>query len=278
MAEAPRTAGAVSAFTRTLAVLGDGALVALTASGFTVLSGDFDAATAPPAIAQAVNAADYSAPLASGGLFALFGSRLSPVNAATSEMPLPRALGESCLIANGAPVPMLFVSPNQINAQMPYEVSGWVTLVLHTPGGISDSFRVLVNLAAPSVFRSGVAGPLSGLPTIFRSANNQLVTSANPVHRGDTLGIYLTGLGTTAPAVAAGEAAPFSPLAWAAAPPVVTLGGVPLAVAYAGLTPGLAGVYQINARVPDGVPPGMNVSLRIAQGSAETTLPVRVVP
>ena len=125
------------------------------------------------------------------------------------------------------------------------------------------------------LFRS--AGPLSGLATIVRADNNQLVTPTNPIHGHDTVVIYLTGLGATYPAVDAGLPAPSDPLASATITPTVTLGGSSLSVLYAGLVPGLAGVYQINATVPGIVTQGMNVPLTISQGGASTTINVRVV-
>jgi uncharacterized protein (TIGR03437 family) len=58
----------------------------------------------------------------------------------------------------------------------------------------------------------------------------------------------------------------------------VTLGGVSLPVAFAGLAPGQVGVYQINAQVPfKEVPTGMEIPLTISQGTYTTTLNVRVV-
>jgi uncharacterized protein (TIGR03437 family) len=278
MAEAPPTGVKDAAFTRSLAVLASrSALVSLTTSGFTVLSWNYDAATTPPIISAVVNAADFTKSVAPGGLIAVFGSQLSPVNIATSEMPLPRALGESCLTANGAPVPMLFASPGQINAQLPFEASGNVTFVLHTAGGVSDSYSLQSSPTAPSVFRSGVAGPVSDWPVIVRAANGLLVTLSNPVHRNDTIVIYLTGLGLTFPAVDSGSPAPLDPLAAAQVTPVVTLGGLELILENAVLTPGLVGVYQIDARVPDYVPTGPSVPLVITQGGSSTVMPVRVV-
>ena len=192
-------------------------------------------------------------------------------------MPLPTALGDSCLTANGATMPMLFVSPSQVNAQLPYEATGNVTLVLHTPGGVSDNYLLQLLPTAPSIFMSGVAGPLSNLPAVLRSGNGELATLANPIHRNDKIVVYLTGMGTTFPAVASGAPAPLDPLAAAAVLPVVTLGGVGLPVEYAGLTAGLVGVYQINARVPSNVPTGMAVPLTISQGGYSTTVALRVI-
>lgn len=274
--EAPLMSSTTQPFTRTVGALGNG-IAMLTTSGLTVLAPNYDAAVAPPAIARVVNAADGTLPVAPGGLISVFGSQMSPVNVATQQIPLPTALGNSCLSINGAPVPLLFVSSQQINAQLPYNVAGDATLTIHTPGGVSGNYMFSVQSAAPSIFQSGTAGPLSGLATIVRADNNQLVTPTNPIHGHDTVVIYLTGLGATYPAVDAGLPAPSDPLASATITPTVTLGGSSLSVLYAGLVPGLAGVYQINATVPGIVTQGMNVPLTISQGGASTTINVRVV-
>jgi uncharacterized protein (TIGR03437 family) len=265
-------------FTRTLAALYNrSALISLTTSGFTVLAWEYDTAVAPPHITSVVNAADLTLPVAPGGLITVFGSQFSPTNLATQEMPLPTALGESCLTANGLAVPMLFISPGQINAQVPFSLEGNVVLVLHTPGGVSDNFNFTIVPTAPSVFRSGTAGPMTGIPTVVRALNNELVTPTNPIHPKDVIVIYTTGLGRTDPPVETGMPAPYDPLARTIVPVEVTLGGVPLGVFYAGLSPGLVGVYQVNATVPTGVPLGLAIPLQITQGGSSTTLNVRVV-
>lgn len=280
MSEAPLLPDAAlpPAFTRTLAVLpGARLLVSLTTSGFTALAWDYDAAVADPRIERVVNAADGGQAVAPGGLITVVGRDLSLVNAATRETPLPTALADSCLTVNGVLAPMVLVSPTQINAQLPFSVSGAATMILRTPAGVSNSFRFTVQPGAPAVFRSGVAGEERGLPTVVRAKNNQLVTLSNPIHPEDAIVIYLTGLGATFPEVADGYPGPRSPLAIALIPPVVTLGGVELPVEFAGLTPGEVGVYQINARVPYWAPTGMDVPLEIRQAGQTTALSVRVV-
>jgi uncharacterized protein (TIGR03437 family) len=278
MAEAPVLGNTSYAFTRTVAPLySRTAIVNLTTSGFTVLPWAYDDSVAAPRIDRIVNAADLTPSLAPGGLVSLFGAQLGPVNVATKEIPLPTALGDSCLTVNGMPAPMLFVSPSQINAQLPFETTGNVTLILRTPGGVSDNFNLTLLPGAPSVFRSGVAGPDTNVATIVRDANNTIVTASNPVHRGDTLVIYATGLGQTTPAVTAGLPAPSDTLAGVLVPPKVDLGGTPLTVLFAGLTPGEVGVYQINVTVPRNAPMGLGVPLNISQGAATTSMNVRVV-
>jgi uncharacterized protein (TIGR03437 family) len=279
MVEAPLLPSLTQNFTRTVAPMPSaGTVIVLTTSGFTVLSANYAAATSPPAIASVNNAADGSTALAPGGLISVYGSQMSATNIATSQIPLPTALGESCLTVNGTPVPLLFVSTQQINAQLPFNVGGNVTMSIHTPAGISNNYNTVVQSTAPAIFLTGTAGPETGLATIFRADNGQLVTPTNPLHPNDTVVIYLTGMGATSPGVAAGLAAPMSPLVYVTQPPVLTLGGSNLSVLYAGLVPGyISGLYQINATVPASVTQGASVPLVISQGGASTTLSVRVV-
>ena len=81
------------------------------ASGFTVLPWNYEAGVAPPVLDRVVNAADFTKPVAPGGLASVFGSQLSPMTLASTDVPLPTVLADSCLTVNGAVVPVIFVSP-----------------------------------------------------------------------------------------------------------------------------------------------------------------------
>jgi uncharacterized protein (TIGR03437 family) len=278
MAEAPLLSDIGRPFTRTLAPLSSRlAIVSLTTSGLTVLPWAYDAAFAAPRIDRIVNAADYTQNTAPGSLISLIGMNLSPVNQSSGTTPLPTALGESCLTVNGVPVPMLFASAEQINAQMPYQVEGNVTLILRTPGGISDNFNLTILPAAPSIFRSGTSGTEAQLPSIVRARNGELITVSNPIHREDVLMVYLNGMGNTTPAVEAGFPGGSDPIATPIIVPSVRLGGVELSVEFAGLAPGQIGIYQINARVPRSVPTGFDIPFSVSQGGQGTSVLVRVV-
>jgi uncharacterized protein (TIGR03437 family) len=280
LVEAPvvPASSAIQPFIRSIAPLYDrSAVIALSVSGYTVLPWNYDAAVAPPKIAAVVNAADGKLPVAPGGLISVFGTQMAPVNLATKEVPLPTALADSCLTVNGVPVPVLFVSSTQINGQLPFNVDGNAQMTLRTPGGISDNFNFSILPAAPSIFRTGQAGPETDLATITRSDNGEFITPTNPIHFGDSITIWATGLGRTNPPIDTGAAAPADPLPSAVIAPGVTLGGAALAVDYAGLVPGSVGLYQINARVPNNVPLGLSIPLVINQGGSSTTLTVRVV-
>ncbi len=266
-----------TSFSRTVApIASTGSLVVLSTSGLTVLASSYPA-SAIPSIAAITSAADGTSPVAPGGLISIYGQNMSAASFVAGSVPLSTSLGNSCLGVNGTPIPLLYASSQQINAQLPFNVSGNATLTMHTPGGISSNFLFTVQPTAPSVFMSGAAGPETGLALIVRNANNQLVTPTNPLHALDSVTIYLTGMGQTTPAIQAGQPAPSKPLATAAVAPLITLGGASLSVSYAGLAPGEIGVYQVNATVPAGVPTGLTVPLVINQGGAATTLNVRVI-
>jgi uncharacterized protein (TIGR03437 family) len=196
------------------------------------------------------------------------------VNLATRQVPLPTALGESCLTVNGLAVPVIFVSPAQINGQLPFQAEGNVTVVLRTPGGVSDNFHISVLPAAPSVFRT-LTGEQS-VPAVVHS-DGSLAGPENPLRRGEAITIYLTGLGKTNPPVEAGAPAPSDPPAQAIIAPVVTLGGAEMPVEFAGLAPGEVGVYQITGRVPGASAVGDEQTLTIKQASSSTSVAVKVV-
>jgi uncharacterized protein (TIGR03437 family) len=262
------------AFTRSLAPLANGnSIVELTVSGLLVLPVAFDAAVAPPQVSQIVNAADLTKPVAPGGLVTLFGTNLSPTNIATNQIPLPTALANSCISVNGTLLPLLFASPNQINAQLPLNATGQSSVVIYTPGGISDTFNFTIQPTAPSVFRTS-----TGTATIIRNIDGKLITNDTPIHLNEYLTIYLTGLGGTTPSVAPGTASPSSPLAVATVRPTITIGGSSIFVLWAGLAPKQVGVYQINALVPfHGIPTGDSIPFTITQGSASTTILLKVL-
>jgi uncharacterized protein (TIGR03437 family) len=265
----------VLSFLRTTASIG-GTTIYLSVSGFTELPANFNQPTPFPLISSVVNMAD-GGPVAPGALIVIDGSGLAAGSAAANGLPLPTSLAETCAAINNVPVPLINVSPTQINAQLPYEVVGNSSLVITSPGGQSGPFNFNALADAPAVFRTGQAGSLTGLPLIYRAANSELVDISNPVHPSDVLIIVATGLGQTSPAATDGAAAPASPLEMASAPPTITLGSAGLQLQFAGLIPGEVGMYQINAMVPFNIAAGSQVPLVIQQGGISTSFNVRVV-
>jgi uncharacterized protein (TIGR03437 family) len=164
------------------------------------------------------------------------------------------------VLLNGTRLPMLAISPWQINAQLPQE----------TPVQ-SSSFQV--SFADAAVTPPEVAGIVNAAPALFVSqvrSNGAIVYQAaafhagtaipadddHPAHAGEILEMYGTGLGLTDPVVPAGQPSPQIPPASAKVQPLVRIGNAEARVMFAGLTPGLAGVAQVNIIVPAGLKPG----------------------
>ena len=264
----------ILSFLQTMATATTGSTLYLSISGFTELPANFNQPAATPAISSIANSANGGL-VAPGSLITISGSGLSTDSATAGSLPLPNALAEVCVTANNVALPLAYVSSNRIDAQLPYEISGSANLAVSGPGGASEPFRVTVPATALAIFQDGPG--TSAQPMIYRASNNARVDSTNPIHSGDTLVMLATGLGQTAPAAVSGAAAPADPLENSLAVPTLSLGGTSLQVTFSGLLPGMVGVYQINAVVPDGVPSGLQIPLVVQQASSTSTFMMSVV-
>ena len=149
----------------------------------------------------------------------------------------PSRLAGARVLWNGEPVPLLFASPGQINAQMPFSVR---------PGEMG---RLSVSVAG----RQSIEVLLDG-----KTATPAVV--AVTARRG-VMSIYCFGLGAVDPPVRAGELAPSDPVSRTVRIPVVLLNGESARVLYSGLAPGWAGLYQVD--VEDRSAPGPSLSIVI---------------
>ena len=152
----------------------------------------------------------------------------------------------------GRQVPIFYVSPTQINAMVPNEQPvGVSTQVLVHRGNLFGT-PVFIDIAAtdPGVLQYGQQ------EAIAVDVNGNLIGPSNPAHAGNVLVMYCLGLGAVTQAVADGAAAPSSPLAIVVNPVTLTVGTQTANVLFAGLTPDLAGLYQVNFVVPQGTAAG----------------------
>jgi len=116
---------------------------------------------------------------------------------------------------------------------------------------------------------------LGGAGTVAAAAGS--LPGARPAQRGEYISIFCTGLGPVANQPASGAAAKGAPLSMTVTTPVVTIGGVPAAVSYAGLAPGFVGLYQVNAQVPANAPSGTAVPVSVSvSGMASNTVTIAV--
>jgi uncharacterized protein (TIGR03437 family) len=174
---------------------------------------------------------------------------------------------------NGLPAPVQFVSPGQISVLVPYYVGGSsiASIQVNNNGVLSNAVTEFVNLTAPGVFT--VASNGTGYGKV-QHADFSPVTAQNPAQVGETVAVYLTGLGTTDPVIADGSAGPASSQTNSTIQ--VYMGGVAATVGYSGLAPQLAGLYQLNVTVPSGVTAGDNTLEIVGPDSdaAEALIPI----
>jgi uncharacterized protein (TIGR03437 family) len=171
---------------------------------------------------------------------------------------------------NGIEAPLLLVSPEQINGQIPFEVKpGKAQIVVRSEGLSSDPVEVDIGSTAPAIFVT------DSRILVVDSLNWSIVSPESPARPGQYLTAYMTGQGEVDNPVESGDAAPVDGrLSRPLSPARIVVGGVPAEVLFVGLAPGFAGISQVNFVVPDG--PLGGVPLEISVGSK--TSPPAVLP
>jgi uncharacterized protein (TIGR03437 family) len=224
-----------------------------------------------------VSAANFvpNQPLAPGSFGAVFGSNLSQGLIGSTQLPLTTTLGNTTVFLAGKPLPLLFASGGQINVVVPYDVpvNSTQQLLVQTGSAISIPQPVVIAAAVPAIFTQNQIGTGPAIVEVYNSAGTQLPDNS-VVTGGDTIVLFCSGLGAVNPPVSAGDPTPLSPHSTTVNDVTVTIGGVSLKPAFAGLTPTYAQLYQVNVTVPSGLPSGdTTVTLSVAeQQSAPVTI------
>jgi len=215
-----------------------------------------------------INAASFAPPgnpIAPGQFVALFGTGLAAANQ-TAKPPYPTSLGGVSVLINGKNAPLYFVSPGQINALVPFATTGpTATIVVQNNSANSNTVTVPVAATSPGVYSLDQSGYGSGA---ILHADYSLVNDASPALPGETVLIYLTGMGTTNPSVADGTAGNAGTLYNTVSPVAVYVGGKTGNVMFSGLAPGFPGLYQINVTLPSLLPGPGRLPLAIGTGNA----------
>jgi uncharacterized protein (TIGR03437 family) len=254
--------------------------------------------TPPPSLAAngIVNGASFDgeAPTAPGAIVSIFGSNFISQLTVPSGDPLPTSLQGVSVTFNGTEAPLFFVAPGQINAQVPYEVSGSsATVQVTTPAGTSNTETINLAPASPAIFTTSQNG--SGQAVVVFANTTTIVgpvktgTDWRPAKTGDTITIYTNGLGAVTPPINDGWNScdqsvckpDFSNLTLrnTTVRPVVTIGGVTVAdnlILFSGLTPAFAGLYQINLTIPDGITASNQVPVVIQMGATSSPMNVSI--
>ncbi len=231
---------------------------------------------AAPRIGQGgvVNGASFApAPdntVAPGSIISIFGANLTTGETRlASTLPLPGTLGGATVTVNGRAAPLYYVSPGQINAQFPVEVSGTTSasVVVSTAAGASPPEPAPTAPVAVGVFSLDSTG--RGAAAVLH-LDGRVVNTQQPARRGEAVQIFATGLGATLPPLASGTPAGNSPLVATVETPVVLVGGIRAAVLFSGLAPGFVGLNQVNIAVPANAPAGSAVELLVGQSNRTT--------
>ncbi len=220
-----------------------------------------EANTAMPQVASVVsNGAAALTTAAPGEIVTIYGSNLSNYTSDLSGFSgytsLPVSLDGVSVMFGDIKAPIFYVSPGQINAQVPFEVAaGSQQVTVTTPNGMSGGFAAMVDYFAPSVY------------AVVRAADFSLISASNPAHAGDVLIAFETGMGQTTPPQSTGYAGPqqipsvqigtgepgLMAQLFTTAAVTATLGGTSVPVLSSVATPGYAGLYQTAFTVPSGV-------------------------
>jgi uncharacterized protein (TIGR03437 family) len=174
---------------------------------------------------------------------------------------LPTQLAGVQVLFDGVPAPLFYAQADQIDAQVPYSVSG----------GISTNIEVIYQDVAINTASVAVA---PSAPGVFPTAVNQdgsLNSAANPAFAGSYLTIFATGSGLTNGANISGQAAG-APYAQTQLPVSATVSGIPAQIVWAGSAPGLVGLLQVNLLVPGPYFPSGAAPLQLTVGAAASPL------
>ncbi len=197
-------------------------------------------------VTTVVNGASWQQGAVAGGEFVtLGGSGLGPAAGAAG---MQKGLGGTSVFFNGVEAWLTYASDGQVNAIVPYGVTGKADATVKYNGKTSDPYALTVTDSSPGIFTSQYGGG----PAVSVNTDYTFNSAANPVARGGVISFWGTGQGAVTPAGQDGEVV--SGYKNLVLTPKVTIGGVDAQIQFVGLT--YTGVIQVNAFVPDSAPTG----------------------
>ena len=183
--------------------------------------------------------------LSQGGYFSIYGTNLAAASQLTSTVPWPTSLNGVEVRIQGRPVPLFYVSSNQINGQVPYEIaSGEVTATVTVNGVTTPAVAAEVRRAAPGIL------PYGANQAVAVNGDGGINGVQGGAASGETVVVYMTGVGPVEGQPPTAAVAGADPLPRSTSSIRVTVGGIEAVVGYLGLTPGYVGLAQANVVVP----------------------------
>jgi uncharacterized protein (TIGR03437 family) len=227
----------------------------------------------PAGVVNAASSAPFTAQVSPGELLTLYGTGLAPGTASASSLPLRDTLSGVQVLINQVAAPILYVSPTQINVVVPFSNAGSVAQIqVVNNGANSNTISAVEGLTSVGVFTNDPVGGLGYAAALH--PNYSVISNSSPARIGETVAVYLAGMGAVNLPVPAGTAAPSNPLSITTATPLVFIldaSGhyLQATVTFSGLAPGFASLYQINFTIPAGLVSG-DTSLEILGADSDT--------
>ncbi|MBI3666576.1 MAG: SBBP repeat-containing protein [Acidobacteria bacterium] len=239
-----------------------------------LLKVDFSKAAVAPSFSPAgtVNAATFlQGPVAPGEIVTIFGTGFGPPTLATLQLTpdgkVNTGAGGTRVLFGDFAAPIIYSVANQLSVIVPYFLARFASTQVQIEylGTRSAPVTLPVAPSSPGIFTLNASGKGPGA---ILNQDYSVNSAGNPASVGSILQIFATGEGQTKPPGVDGSLAAI-PLPAPLLPVSVKIGGIPAEVQYAGAAPGLvAGVLQVNAKVPPGVTPGSAVPVSLTVGTA----------
>ena len=213
--------------------------------------------------------------VAPGSVVAIYGINLSPANLTSPAAHLASTLDNVTVKAGGQAVPLFFVSPGQINIQLPSSLpTGDHFLTVHIDGkpDANEEFTVVRN--APGLYTTSVGAETFAVAT---HQDGSAISTSSPARRGEVVSIFGTGFGPYSPEPVDGVAVPAGTKYALVDAATIIMGEQQIDPVWAGAAAGKIGVSVVQLKIDDSIPHATNValSLRVNEaGSNSVLLPV----
>jgi endo-1,4-beta-xylanase len=190
-----------------------------------------------------------SAAVSPGTLADIYGTNLAAAPATAPQFPLNTGLGNGQVTVNGIPAPLYYVSPGQVDFQIPYSIPPGPALVRVSSNGVAGgSAGITVQQAAPTILTWVDAA--GNTRAIAQNQDYSLNSSTNCAAPGTYAAVYMMGSGPLDNPIASGAVAVSNPLSRETLTTTVTLGTASEPASFAGMTPSFVGLMQVNLLVP----------------------------
>jgi uncharacterized protein (TIGR03437 family) len=233
-------------------------------------------AIAPAGIMTAAGATPDGT-MAPGSVISIYGQNLAQSVLLASTNPLPQTLGNVTVTIGNYILPLLFVSPTQINAQLPVElVDGNYTLIVEPTGQPQVPAQLTVSRDAPEMFTQANAQQLPLVLALHQDGT--VITFSSPAIRGEQISMYGTGFGPYVTPATDGFIVPATPPDSVADPVILNIAGINKTPDFAGAAPGAVGLTLVKMTITADLPTATTVNLVVlvnSKPSSTVVLPLQ---